>query len=155
MQDRRIVSHGVLDAEDVRQDFVVDVDQVQRLLRRSGIGRGNGGNHVTLVERLLTGDDVAAVEAVVDHRSFGLVGELGGDFRHVGGGHDRLDSGQIERAAAVYGPNPRVRVGTAEELAVKHGWQMNVRAVSGPSGHLVRSVVPHWARSDDVVMLGG
>ena len=151
VQDRRIVSHCVLDAQDVGQDFVVHVDQVQRLLRRSGIGCGHGCYHVALVEGLLTGDDVAAVEAVVDHRSFGLVGELGGDLRHIGGGHDRLDPGQVERAAGVYRPNPGVRVRTAEQLAVKHGWQVNVRAVSGPSGHFVRPVVPNGARSNDVV----
>ena len=151
VQDRRIVSHGVLDAQDVGQDFVIDVDQVQRLLRRSGIGRRHSRDHVPLVEGLLTGDDVAAVEAVVDHRPFGLVGELGGDLRHIGGGHDRLDSGQVERAAGVYRPNPGVRVRTAEQLAVKHGWQVNVRAVPGPSGHFVRPVVPNGARSNDVV----
>ena len=153
VQDRRIVSHGVLDAQDVGQDFVVHVDQVQRLLRGPGIGGGHGGDHVTLVEGLLTGDDIAAVEAVVDHRSLGLVGELSGDLRHVGRGHHRLDSGQVERAAAVYRLNPCVGVGTAEQLAVKHGRKVDVRAVPSPPGHLVRPVGPHGARPHDVVLL--
>ena len=150
VQDRRIVSHGVLDAQDVGKDFVVHVDQVQGLLRRPGICRGNCRDYVSFVERLLTCDNVSTVEAVVDHRSLCLVGELGGDFRHVGCCDDRLDSGQVERTARVYRQYPRVGVGTAQQLPVKHSREVNVRAVSGPPGHLVRPVVPHGSRSYNV-----
>ena len=53
VQHRRIGGHRVLDVDDVRQDFVGDLDQVERLggdLRR---GRGHGGDGVAGVERLV------------------------------------------------------------------------------------------------------
>ena len=92
VQDGGVRRKGVGRAEDVRQDFVVDVYQAQRSLRGRGVGGGDSSDGMALVQRLLAGDYVAGIEAVIHGGAFRLIGELGGYVRQIGGGNDGLDS---------------------------------------------------------------
>ena len=154
VENRRAVRQRVLGAQNGGQDFVIDVDEVERALGDGGVSGGDGGDGVSDIQRLLAGDYVAAVEAVVDSRAFRLVDELRRDVRQVGGGDDGADSGQRLGARCVYPPYARVGMGASEQLADQHSRQMNVRAVPRPAGHFVQSVMPNRARPDGGVLLG-
>ena len=92
VQDGGVRRKGVGRAEDVGQDFVVNVYEAKRGLCGRGVGGGDGCDCVALVQRLLAGDYVAGIEAVIHGGAFRLVSELGGYVRQIGGGNDGLDS---------------------------------------------------------------
>ena len=142
---RGAVLHGVLGAEHRRQNLVVNVYQIQRALGCGWIRRRDSRHDVALVQRLLPGYDVSAIEAVVDRRALGLVYELSRDVGHILSRDRRLDAGQRQRAGYVYGANARVGVRTAEQLPVEHTRQVYVRAVPRPACNLVQPVGPDWA----------
>ena len=154
MQDRRVGLHRLGDVDDVRQHLVVDLDQRQRLLGDRLRHRGDGGNRMALVERLLARHDVARDVAHVHlhlagrHDQVGLVGEvLGRDHRlHAGQrlglrGVDRLDDG--------------VGVRAAQHLADQLAGQVEVGAEAGAAGHLVGAVGTIGTRADPLVLAGG
>ena len=55
--------------------------------------------------------------------------------------------------AGIDGPDDGVSVGTAQNLAVKHSGQVDVRAVVGLPGNLVGAVGPHRPGADNFVLL--
>ena len=56
---------------DVRQYLVIDLDQRQRLLGGGGVDRGDGGDRVALIERLLARHDVARDVPEIDRDPLG------------------------------------------------------------------------------------
>ncbi len=69
MKDRRTLLHCLFDIRDVRQHLVVDIDQLQRLLRYRRRGRRHCGDGVAVVERLIArhavDQDVAQVVVAI------------------------------------------------------------------------------------------
>ena len=91
MDQRRIGLHRLQRIEDRRQLLVLDLDQIQRLLRGVLIDGGDGGD--------LLADEAHAVAR--QHRQIGkrVAGQVG---THVRGRDDRLDAGNRFRPARVY-----------------------------------------------------
>ena len=59
----------------------------------SALYRGDGGDGMSLVQRLAPGQDIHAQEAKVVDGALGQVGELHGSLRPIGGGDHRVDPG--------------------------------------------------------------
>ena len=153
MEQRRAVDHRVAHVEHRGQDFVLDLDQLDRVLGDVVVGRGDGGHGVALVEHLVRGDHVVQhpVElgralAGVDH-FVGGAGEIGvGD--HGEHAVERFGLGRVDA------DDSRVRVRAAQDAAGEHPRQVQVGAVLGRAGDLVHAVVPDRAGADDVVLFG-
>ena len=138
VQDRGIGMHRRIDVGDVRQDLVVDLDQAQRATGDGGADGGDGGDRVTVVERLLARHDVVAdvkkiVVAIVEiiARDDGLHARQGGGLRGVDGA------------------DPRMSVGAAQDPADQHAGRTHIGAEARAPGYLVEAVGPHRTGADD------
>ena len=142
--------HGVVGVENGGENFVVHLDERQRLLGHVGVDGGHGGDGVALVQRLAPGQHVHAQEAQVLDGALGEVGETPGSFRPVGGGHDCADAGIRLGLAGVDGLDDGVGVRAAQNLAVEQTGQALVGAVPRPSGDFFRAVGANWPFADHV-----
>ena len=145
-EDRIVVQHGrrrlhrLVDIGHVRQNLVVDLDQLQRLLGRAGIDRGDRGHGVAVIERLLARH--AVVEDVVHGRI--AIGEVG----QIGGGDHRLHAWKLLGLRRVDVPDLRVGVWAAQNAPDQLAGHVEVGAVAGAARHLVDAVGTQWARAD-------
>ena len=138
-QQRRVVRHRLVHVDDVRQHFVVHLDQRRRLIGDRGAGGRDRGHRVALVQRLLARHDVARDVPEV-HRD-----ALGADVveflvRQVLRGDHRLHAGQLLGRRGVDRADARMRVRRAEDPAVQHAGQLVVAAVHRASRHLGHAV---------------
>ena len=116
---RRVGVERLAGVDDRRQRLVLDVDQLERVVRRVLVGRDH--------ER-----DLLALEADLVAREHGL--RVVGDRRHPGeperlevlGGDDSGDVGVRERPRGVDRDDARVRVRAAQHRAVDHPRQPDV-----------------------------
>ena len=119
MQQRRIRGHCRFYIDDMRQRFVVDVDQLDRFgrdRRRKGRHRSDG---VALVEHFAPRHDIARQITEV-HRALADEGLFRADLGKVSGGHDRLDPGERQCLVGIDPEDAGMGLGTALDLAVKH-----------------------------------
>ena len=85
--------HGGFDVQDVGEDFVFDLDQVERLFGDELRCRGDGGDRVAIVEDFALGHAVQRQVAEVMRRGADM-GALGRDVGEVGAGDDGFDAGE-------------------------------------------------------------
>ena len=140
--------HRRIDVDDVRQHFIIDFDQPQRLLGDRLAGRGDGGDGVALVEDLLARHDVARHVPVIHGDTLGadILELLLGEVR---GRDHRLDAWQRLRFRGIDRADTRMGVRRAQDLAPQHSRQREVSAVLGKTRHLRHAVGPHRAGADD------
>ena len=153
MEDGRALDHRVLDVDDMRQHFVIDLDG-----RDCGIGDGGaGGRHgrhgMAVIERL------PARHRVVGHvlevrRAFADKGFLAGDLRQVGGGHHRLHARDRLGLRGVDGADAGMGVRAAQHLAHKLAGKLEIGAELGAACDLVHAVRADRPGADDLEIGG-
>jgi hypothetical protein len=149
-QQRRILRHRVIDVDDMRQDLVIDVDQCDGLGRhRRAYGR-HGRDRVAVVEHFFARHNVAGDVPEIDRDALGAdIGEI--MIRKVGAGHHRLDARQRLGLRRVDRPDTRMRVGAAQDLAVKRAGEAVVIAELGHARDLRHAVRTDLFGSDPFV----
>ena len=147
-EDRGLVVHGLDHVLHVGQDFVGDLDQLDRLFGDVRAGGGHRGHDVAVVEHLVAGHAVARNMLRVDGQ-LAHHGGAGADVGHIVSSDDGLHPGQGRGRGGVDGLDGGVGVRTAQHLAVQQTGRVDVRAVFGPTGDLVDAVVADRARADD------
>jgi hypothetical protein len=125
----RVVGQGLVEAEDGRQLLIVDLDQVDGLLRDIGVHRCDRGHRVT-------------DEADLAHRQDRHVAEdrpeLGLDVRsrgHVLTREHGVDAWECLCRGRVDARDPRVRCRAPQELGVEHARDLDVDRVRDAAGH--------------------
>ena len=138
-QERRIRLHRLVDIDDMRQHFVVDRDQRQRLVGDRLAGRRHRGHGMALIERLLARHDIARhmPEILRDTFRANILELL---LWEVRGGHHGLDAGQRGRLRGIDRANARMGVGRAQDAADQHTRHRQVRAVLREPRHLRHAV---------------
>ena len=141
VQDRCVGLHRIDDVDDMRQDFVIDFDQLQRRSRDGFAGRRHRGHRVPVIHRLFAGHHVAGDIVEIDDqlaRRRGFVRQIG----KIVAGDDRLDAGQRFSAFVVsMDLMIRVGVGAAQNLADQLSGQIVIGRIAGGTGYLVDRVV--------------
>ena len=156
VEDRSVVGHGRDHLGDGLQNIVVDLDRLCRFLRLVSRSCGDCRDRMASEDHLLPRhDSIAKVEKVGGelaerHLSGAVVTKRG--LREVRRGHDRANGRVRFRLARVYRPYVSVGMWAAENVSVQHARRVNVRAVLGAAGYLVRAVVSDRARSDHIVL---
>ena len=152
MQDRRVGGDRAIDIDDMRQNFVIDLDQVQGLAR-DGLGSGrHGGDGVAVVKRLLAGHHVAGDVAQVHHDLAGR-GHFIGHVRQIGGGDHRFDAAQSLRFAGVDRANVGMGVRAAQDLADQLARHVEIGAETGATGDFIGPVGARLAGANPFVRL--
>ena len=92
-QQRRIGRHRFIDIDDVRQNFVIDVDQLGRCIGGRLVDRRDGSDGMALIERLFARHHIAGdmPEILRDPLRADILEFLVGE---IGAGNDRLDAGE-------------------------------------------------------------
>ena len=133
----------------MRQNFVFDLDELQRLACNRLAGRRHRRDRMPVIERLLARDHVAGKIAEIDHHLTDG-NEFARHLREVVACNDRFHPGQRFGSRRVDRLDPRVRVRTPEHHAVELAWQIDVGAKSRPAGHPVHAVRTDRPRTDDL-----
>ena len=129
VHERRVGRQRGLDVVDDRQLLVLDLDQVDGLLRDLGRERGDGRDGVALVAHVLLAEEVAILhEVAVEH------------VRHVGVGRDGEHAGERLRLGRVEPRDAAVRHAGELELRVQHAREVQVGRVAARARDLVRAV---------------
>ena len=145
LHDRRVRLHRLVDIGDVRQHFVVDLDQLQRLARRFGIDRGDRRNRVSVVQR------AAARHAVLEHVEHAAVAFR--QVRQIGAGDDRFDAFQLFGFRRIDLLDLRVRVRRAQHEPDELPGRERIGAVTRAPGDLIHAVGTRRPRADDLEFL--
>ena len=150
VEDGRVVGQRVVDLDGVRQDLVIHLDQLAGL-RRDGLGHGrDGGDRVTMEQRLVPRHHIAAHPAHVlnaeRHRC------VDREIDDVGGGHHRLHAGQGLGPGRVDGLDDGMGVGAAQHLAPDHAGHARVGREGRAPGDLVGPVGTDRAFTDPLVL---
>ena len=111
------------------QDFVLDLDQVERLLADGRLVSGHGGDRMPDEHHAVDGQ-----HRMCPRRRLAL------QLRNVGGGEDRPHAGQRARLARVDADDAGMRVRAAEELGVEQAAGLDVRDVLNLTGDLLRTI---------------
>ena len=153
-QQRGVGGHRFIDVDDVRQHLVFDLDQGDRLFGDGVADRGDGGDGMAFVIDLLARHDVARDVPEVHRDAFrpDVVEFL---RRQVGGGHDRLHTGQLLGGGGVDRQDFGVRVRAAQDLAVDHARELQVGAVHRAARDFGDTVRPDRARAHPFETLHG
>ena len=138
-QQRRIGRHRFVHVDDVRQHFVIDLDQRQRLFGDAGADGSHRGDSVAFIQRLLARQDVACDVPEV-HRDPLRADVVELLVREILRGDHRLHAGQRLCLGGVERPDHRVCVGRTQNAAIQHAGQPIVRAVQRFAGHLGNAV---------------
>ena len=134
--------HRLIDIGDVRQDLVVDLDQLQRLAGDGGADRRDGRNGMAVIERLL------ARHAVVEHVAACRDRHRSG--REVGAGDDGLYAGQLLGLRGVDLLDLGMGVRRAQDEADELAGRGRVGAEFGAAGDLVDAVGTQRPGADDL-----
>ena len=140
VQDGRSILHRFIDVGHMRQHLVVHLDQLQRLLGRAGIDRGDRSHRMAIVERLF------ARHAVVQNVIHGgiAIGEIG----QVGRSDHRLHTGELLRLRRVDLSDRGVGVRAPENASDQLAGHVEVRAVARTAGHFVDAVGTYGTGAD-------
>jgi hypothetical protein len=148
VHEGRVRQHRRLDIHDVRQDLVLDLDQVERLLGDRLRGRCHRRHRVALIEHLALGHTVQRqITQIVRRRAD--MGALGRYIGKIGPRHHRLDAGQAQRLLGVDRDDAGMGMGAALDPAPQHPRQRHVGAEIGPAGDLVDPVRTDRPGADD------
>ena len=96
VEDGCAIGHGLAHVQHGRQDFVLDLDEVEGVLGDVGIARGDGCYGVSAVEGLLVGEEVLHLKSPGLGRAFTRDADALGRAREVVVGDDSLDAGEGE-----------------------------------------------------------
>ena len=140
VKNRSAVGEGLRSGHDGRKQFVLNLDQGQRLLGVVGGARRDASDGMALVENLLAGHQRLAQVFVLPV------------LREVGGRRHGTDSGVRLRLARVDGFDGSMRVRAAKYLSVEQPGRVLVGAVLGDAGHLVGPVVTDGTLPDGRVL---
>ncbi len=151
MQDRRARFHRLAHIGHMRQDFVIDPDETQRLLGNLRAGRADGSDRMTEEERLIARKHILRQIAQVGAAAFAAADDFVGRLRQVGSRYDRPHAGQGFGRAGIDRADERVGVRAAQHLSIEHVRQANIRAVLGTASHLIGRVVAVLPRADDPI----
>ena len=136
MDQRRAGRERVHVVEDRRQDFVLDLDQLDRRLGDGPRVGGHRRHRFAEVPDFVLGQDV-----LVDHVEAEPVVE-------IVAGEDGAHARQTLGARHVDAPDLRARVRALLDLCVKHPGQRHVADIERRAGQLVGHVVTHRAVAD-------
>ena len=131
----------------MRQNLVVDFDELQGLARGGCIDCRHGSDRMAVVERLLAGH---AVFQDVAHGAV-AVGEIG----QIGAGDHRFHAGELFRLGGVDLPDSGVRMRRAQDEADEMAGRHRIGAVFGAAGDLVHSVGTERTSADELEFLSG
>ena len=151
-QQRRVFGCSRLDIDDMRQHFVIDLDQRAGLRRHRRTDRGDRGNRMALVKRFFARHDVAG-----DVPKIGLnprrpdIGEF--MIRQVGRCHHRLHAGQRLGLGGVDRVDAGMGVRAAQDLSIQGARQAEVVAKLGDTGHFRHAVGTNLVGADPLVRL--
>ena len=135
----RVRIHRLVHIDDVRQHFVIDVDQRSGFLGDTLVNRGDGGDGVALIERLLACHDVARdVPEILRDPLRTLILEF--VVREIGGGHHCLDARQRLRLRGIDRADAGMCVRRTDDLAVERAGGREIGAVHRPPRHLRHTV---------------
>ena len=155
VENRRVGCHGGLDVHDRRQDFVLDLDERQRLLRLVRAVGGDGGDRVSGVQGLVRREYVVAHVAKAGEDVLANFGEALGHLREVPAGRHGSHAGMGLSRRRVQPLYDGVGVRAAQDLPVQHAGQVDVRAVTRRARHLLDAVVPNGSGADNLVLFLG
>ena len=150
MQDGCALGHGVVDGQHRRQDLVLHIDQIERVLGDVWVGRADRGHGVTLVERFVRGEHVLQ-DPLVGRHAFAEVDDFVGRAGQAVVRDHALDAVQRLGPRGVDAEDSGVRVRRAKQSAVEHVGQIDVGPVAGATGDLVDAVGPDRSGAHHVV----
>ena len=146
VQDGSAGPHGVLDVRDGGEHLVLHLDQVERFLRRVGVGCRHGGDRMSLVKGFVVREDGSREVAEAHHEVLAHVHEPVVGPWQIGVGHDRHHTGMGGGTLGVDRLDPRVGVRTAQDLPMQKSWKLDVGPVDRPPGDLIGAVVTDRSR---------
>ena len=139
LNDRRAGLHRLVDVGDMGQHFVIHDDLLQRSEGGAGRGRGDGGDGMSVIKRLLAGEDVLA------HVAKALIAGI----RQVGLGDNGLDARHGQGAGDIDRPDAGMGVRAAQDHAVQHARRAHVGAVLRLAGDFLDTVGTPGPGADD------
>ena len=154
MQDGGVGCHTFRGGHHGRQDFVVHLDALDRFFGGVRVVRRDGGYGVSLVERLMAGEDVG-LQVVQRGNLFAQIQGGVFDIREIVECHHREHAVERFGGGCVYGSDMRVGVRATQHLAVQQSGGVEVGAVESAAGYLVSAVVADGAGADHVVVHAG
>ena len=153
-QQRGVGFHRVFDVDHMRQHFVIDFDQLQRLGGNRRRGRGNRSQRVSFVQHFFTRHDVARhVPEILRHALRAEIFKF--VIRQIGRRNHAFDARQFERLAGVNFLDACMRVRRTQDFAPQHARQVVVSAVLRGAGKLGYAVRTIRAGADDLEFLFG
>ena len=152
VQQRRVVRHRLHRVDHVRQDLVIDLDELDGLARDGVRGRGDRGDRMAVIEHLLARHHIARDIAEIDDQ-LARGGIFDRHFREVVAGDDRLDALERLRLVGADGEHACMCVRAPEHAAVELARQVDVGAVARAAGDLVDPVRADRPRADDLEVL--
>ena len=144
VEERRAGRHRLVHRHERVEDFILHVDQVERLLRDMRAHRHHRDHRVALVQDLLAGQVVLRHDPRV-HQHLRQVDRRIADDGVVRVGDDGAHAVERLGIARVDRLDPRVGVRAAQNLALQKARRVNVGAVAGLPGHLLPCRRGEWA----------
>ena len=120
MQQRCALFEGFCGVAHGWQDFVLHLNQLQGFLGDVGTRRRHRGNGVSLIQHLIRRHDVVAQEAHIVDDAFGEIDDPAGGLDQIRRGNHGMDPRDFLSVSGVDRFNARMRVGTAQDLAIEH-----------------------------------
>ena len=150
VQNRSVIGHRFDDVQHGRQNFVLDVDQLDRFFSDMDCVGGDASDRMPFVEDFFFRQHIGTEVPHVD-RAFAEFDDSVALLRQIGVRHDRPHAGQCFRLGRVDRLNIRVSVRAAKHRPVEQSGQLGVGAVSGAAGDFIDAVVTDRSSSDDFV----
>ncbi len=142
MQHRRRRLHRLVDIGHMRKNFVIDLDQLQRLAGDGSRGGSDRRHGVALIEGLLARHDIA--HRVIERRiAIGMIGE-------VFTGDDRLHARQLHCLGDVDLLDAGMSVRRAQDAPDQLPGRRGIGTEFGAASDLVDTVRAQRTRADDV-----
>ncbi len=151
VQQRGVVLHGIHHVHHRGQVLVLHPDELDGLLGHVGVDSGHRRHGMALVEHLVAGQDVVALELETLVSVAELLAGEGGEGK-VPCRHHRLDAGVSLGLAGVDGLDAGMGVGAAQDFTMQQAGELDVGAVLGASGDFIHTVGPDGALADDLVL---
>jgi len=146
VQQRCVFPERRVHVEHDGQHVVFDLHPPRGLFGDLGRGGGNGGDRLRVVQHLAARHDDGRVVLQV-HLHLAARNDAVERLREVVGTHGREHARELQRLGKIDGPDPRVCVGAAHDVAVDHARHAQVGTVLRAPGHPLDTVGPDRARS--------
>jgi hypothetical protein len=105
-------------------------------------GGGNRSDGVPFVQHLVGRHDVVAQEAHIGLYPFGQIHQFPRRLCQIGGGHRSIHPWEFFGMARIDRQNTGMGMRAAQDLAIEHAWEANVRPIGGTAcdlGHPIRA----------------